>query len=1134
MFGAQTLKFRFVAPTLLFLLVAHSAWAEPPKTDSNQSSTIDADSELKAKITIKVNELRRRMVNKYLGHEDYIMSPLLNEPIRQEIDFFMKPLFDLVSREEITQDLNFLQVGGITGGGKSAMLKDFIKWREELGLLRKNRKGIQNGTATKEMNLTIVDEYGKDLKEIEAINGPKLSFTKRFELFLDTSAVIGFDEASHFARPSKDLEKDLNRDLDHLKETWIAVQEKRLKPRGKEKPVQRDESEFGGNYEAYRDHLREYATAVNDWQAALALGEAKDAEGLKRTYEELATKRREKYETDRRARDKINNFTKKLWSALSGGTFEEGEEQQMAESHKKEIEDTFQRLAKFKAKYEHDPLLKEAAELQQKIKEAETKLSASDAEIKSLLKKAETLKETLEDFEDASPRQIELWAETHGKKDEIRRLRNGSPTLPDFFEQMMKDLTSDPSHSRRGTVGYVEAKEASLNASINAFRKMAADALTGHITKLDHDLADLEPRIVREKKAVQDSVETKKAWGKKEQQVHRDEMKQTEALLAELIKLEKDYERSIDDALETTAAIHAVQDFVNNELDAGKLAEFSKDFAQRLERFKNNPEDWIQHLKNSKDSKIQFAQMLAMNPTAAREIVRKAVTNFSVTTNGKFFGNMLVVWTTNVLKLEQEIKQRVANVLASGRKVGWNEYADWYDELLRRPEFASWPAEMFSEHFPDLFRPLISETAAHGPQGSTRRRLEGARGPVFIGPARAPLLLNHATTTMKNLYEDWKSKKISEGVKFSGDLFIHENVPALFVREGDSAELGPNVVIEHVRQVMGDLLTQLNLYVDTERAKNPSTPIMMNIGIINEKLDGDNNVLKLRTMHPEYTQEGGKILRGAATAENWGKYTSKKVIGPGYLHHFRPSKDLQAEAEYPDKRSYVWAAENPSLYAAEAVPATLKELDEQRKADAKAKVDKAELEKKLAFESTQGERNLLAAKATEARATQLDQFHEFVKKLPAGDPTSDFAEFYRNVDPQMRDSIRDEIMEAVNRATPRKGYNLGMLYLWLKNDYEAKKNLDEYVVNLFPSLQKIGRRNMLMLFASLVRNPAKYDDLYESLRPGVLTNLVRWGGCSTPLRRILDRDIPLSARKGVEWHPVRASDLIPKIGIGGK
>ena len=48
------------------------------------------------------------------------------------------------------------------------------------------------------------------------------------------------------------------------------------------------------------------------------------------------------------------------------------------------------------------------ADLWQRIKDAEAKLKASDLEIKSLLKQKETLKQTLEDFEDASPRKIEI------------------------------------------------------------------------------------------------------------------------------------------------------------------------------------------------------------------------------------------------------------------------------------------------------------------------------------------------------------------------------------------------------------------------------------------------------------------------------------------------------------------------------------------------------------------------------------------------------------------------------------------------------------------------------------------------------------------------------------------------------
>jgi hypothetical protein len=72
---------------------------------------------------------------------------------------------------------------------------------------------------------------------------------------------------------------------------------------------------------------------------------------------------------------------------------------------------------------------------------------------------------------------------------------------------------------------------------------------------------------------------------------------------------------------------------------------------------------------------------------------------------------------------------------------------------------------------------------------------------------------------------------------------------------------------------------------------------------------------------------------------------------------------------------------------------------------------------------------------------------------------------------------------------------------------------------------KRSSRNLLILFSQLVRNGDKHDELYESLRPHGVTNVVRRSTCWVPFNK-LNKGVPKDMRSEVEWHPATGADFL--------
>jgi hypothetical protein len=322
------------------------------------------------------------------------------------------------------------------------------------------------------------------------------------------------------------------------------------------------------DYEEYRTKLSEYTERQKDYEIAQAFGAAKeqdkDGQAIEHTYAELTAKVRKRYDDIHKARERLHNFLKKLWSATSGGKYAEGEETVTAFKHKQAIEAAFTEIAKFHAKYEHEPLIRIAEELQGNITKAEAMLAASGKESADLKRQMEVLKELLHDFEDTSPKRLQTYLEDKTLMEQVKKLKDGATELPPFFVNMVAELAADPAHTRRGTIGYEATKEASLNKNVNAFRDSMIGILNEQLRNLKHQQADLGPRIKAERQAVEDAREKRKAWGRKDQQVQAEEGKDGPKLKAELFRLENIYDQAIDASLESTAAQNAVDDFVRH------------------------------------------------------------------------------------------------------------------------------------------------------------------------------------------------------------------------------------------------------------------------------------------------------------------------------------------------------------------------------------------------------------------------------------------------------------------------------------------------------------------------------------------------------------------------------------------
>lgn len=1094
---------------------------------------VDPEIELKERINANVRELRRRMERKFLADPRYVVAPSLNGPVREVINGLMRNAEALVSGEEITQDLNLMQIGGISGAAKTHMLSLFVQWSKELDLIEPGRVDTQNGKATAKMNLLRIDDFGKPLNLYEQLIRRDLPFSKRYALFKETAAITHIEEASHFAQPAANLEAERDADITHIGKEYVKARKENYRP-ARNKPSEPREEDFA-DYETYKRNFAEYAEALNKWQIADSFATARTQGTVHQTYEDLVRDRRAQYERDREARERLHKFLLSLWSATSGGKFVESVEGARAEEDKQAILDAQLALVRFHAKYEQDTLFQEASQLQGKINQNGERLRASDVQMKDLLRKKATLAKSLSDFSAISPIDIEKWLLDKEMLQAARRHEKGTAQLPEFFDSMMKEITSHEGFVGTNAIGHDPTAEDESNTEIQRFRKEMIKSLELQRDENEHLILDLELRIEAGRKAYADAIAQRKAFERKSIRVKNAENKDHNDLLNELQKLEKAYVNAIDGAIDgpidSGIAQTAIAEYCTN-LTPEKLKRVAHEFYQRLLDLGNNPEEWRSHLAACKDPKIQFAQLLEMNPEVAREIVRKAITEFSVVTQGRFFGNQNVVWTTNIPPLEAEIRAKLDEYHTLEKQITYDEYADLYAMAYAR--HANWPTKMFDDNFPGMFQPLADEKKSGDKTSNQaqRRRLEGPRGSVFIGPARSADLLNHATTTMADLFEEWKEKTKKKGIQVDGDLFIHQNVPACFVREGDKAELGPNVVINHVKQVMARLLTELDSFVLNRHKANPEEPINMNVAVIDEGIDGNVHRLNLRVLHPNYKQESSNILRGQALGSEWGKATSKEiVIGEGYVHEFKPNpdlkpkplslKDLNPDASAP--RKYIFPAEDPTHYG-KGIPATQKdyEASEELKREEAKKSKKASDDAQEIIATEQQIADAVAAKG--AVEKQRDEFRKFMKGLKShSNLEEEIKQVWTRVDPKLRDSIRDEIWDGIKKK--RKGYSLTHLYLWLKNDRENGNDVDLFLSNRFDELAKRARRNMLSLFTGLFRDVDAGEQLFQSQRPNAYWNMFR-RSCEVVFPRFTNKGVPPGHEADIQRHTIRLKDFL--------
>ncbi len=760
--------------------------------------------------------------------------------------------------------------------------------------------------------------------------------------------------------------------------------------------------------------LAEHDSARLEWELKNSIQQYSHDESVERTV----TRLKNKYERMRQERKEITRLMKMIWQAASGGKYMATAERAESAEHKEILNASNKAMTDFRAKYIHQPLFKNiferfrqinktdaeikdintkieqienhADELESKMKEhQQTKQAEIDAISKAGLRK-------ISDFQGFDQRSIEAWMRDKKMVDEVGRVDGRFAANPELVERMIREISEKPDFYRTYDLGYKPSADpenpevpkgllATITGSgpsaedlrirelskrlrdnvLTHYRKELDDAMSGkkealsaEVKKLEAEIAALraQPTPLLFKIKVLEAEKEKilkpvKAYGLTAKEIEQeDRTKSREGLIQEYAELLRAHNERTAAAASTASARFEINKFVSS-IDEDLLESKFPEFYKRLKDLEINIDKYIKDLKATDDVMIKFNQLMRMDPEFARELVFDAVVKKGYQSETIELGNINVAMMMNYRPAEQEVNKVLQVKRANRQIMGFDELAGLYKEHVP----PDWAEHFFKEHFPTLFADLMN--GSEGNPQAVWRRLFGDTGAFFFHPMNTRQMANAVETTMQAKMRAWQKSLQTKGLDVKVDLFIHQNVPAVFVRDELNAELGNNVVLETVREAMNGLINKLNVMALESGGK----PFHVKLALVNEGMNGGLQNLTLRFLPPDFdTPDGSKILKDTDQV-SFGRDSTIAT----WSHTFKPSASLTADANLTPRMRPVAATIDTKK---DGAPKTKQEAEEQRAQKAAA----AEADR-LAREKAKADKEVAKGIVKERIARGVDQ-----------------------------------------------------------------------------------------------------------------------------------------------------------------
>lgn len=1112
----------FLIVVVLFgVLAPRPAFCDDPELDDNQQNLQD---------TQDVIMIRKYLESKYLSRIS--LTNEQNEEMHRYINWLMEPVEALVYKGKLMTNMRWKQVGGSSGSGKTAVARDFIDMMIACKLMDPKRQWYQQGEKGVTINLSKVNTWGVTEQVLKRDN-PEDGYNATKNRFLATFALAVWDEATHFDRPPQDLDKSLKGELRKLK-TAVEKRKKQIEnaPPSKPqppKPDRKDREKFAegpAGDTAFAKAMAQYGVDRVTWEQEQSAIKAKQIADI--DIDDEIRRLNIRFGGIAANQKDLEQTLKRIWQATSNGNVLESVQAEDDKTIRSELEKIELDMRQFRLKYAQKPLF---GFVETFVAEIGKKMEGIRAEAKKRDEqelKNKHLEYLLKSLEGIPGKAIEdyLTDPAHNLMDTLEKMSGGPP--PEFIEKMLTELRAKPGVFTADQFGFDPAKVDPGSEKMQKLRRWISEGYRGQI-KTGQDEVTASNLLIKQMRAeVTEMTDAKKEFAITQQGTEAVDHKEVAALVRDWNELVERRNNKIWEAVHKTGgARRAVDKFIDN-LKVADLEEGGAyaAYGTHLKNLRHNLTTWLDDLRKCDDPERKFIEMLTMNDTKARDEVFTAVTKPGTQTDPLYMGNINVIFAMNLREKEQAAKEFIDRIhqgtaaikgvdgkpdvpAVKGRKVHWDELAQFYKDLV----LPGWTDEFFKDYFPELFRETMRDNGVSGNPIAEARRTTGT-GAVFLGPQPARVMVNSVAGTLQTEFDEWVHSKEAAGVDVKVDLFIHESVPPLFVRDDQNAELGMNASLESTKEGMGALLAQLNkLAMERHLGVNGQQkgPFHVKIAICNEPVPGEQQqrlVLRFMSNDPA-TLPQSKILRGK-------EYEfSANSLAATWKHNYQPAASLQVAVPATDGKPALPAlnvAPVEPVITAEEIPITEAEAaaKKKREADAKGETDKKEADKA---------RGMLQARVKNELKGPVD-----VEKIKL---------FYDGLkNDAERDIVRDELLRhALNR---RNGITLAHLYEWLKNDADHGRNadVDHFVLRNADTIRQRASFSLRSLFPSLVFGEDANDAATKKLVGGYkVTRAIRTGMEACGWDRMLRKHGSIGLDGG--FTKTAAGWVIPAVAGGG-